>query len=178
MNILALDAATTTGFAHSNGKHGIWNLGPATIRLRTFKELIDKAIQEWGCDCIAYEQASYGAGGRKGEGGVQWQTIVFHNQLRGIIELVSQERMIKCQAFHPSTIKAFATGNGRAKKEQMIAACITHYKFKPIDDNEADAVFILELAKRPDCWPKPKEKQVKPRLFRNSKAVNKPKKLF
>jgi hypothetical protein len=40
------------------------------------------------------------------------------------------------------TIKKHATGNGAASKDMMIAAAIAA-GFKPVDDNEADAIHLL-----------------------------------
>lgn len=43
------------------------------------------------------------------------------------------------------TVKKFATDNGAAKKDQMIAAMVKK-GFKPKDDNQADALAILLYA--------------------------------
>lgn len=50
--------------------------------------------------------------------------------------------------YAPTTIKKFATGDGRASKEQMQRAYRTQFKSNPIDDNEADARFVLEMARQ------------------------------
>lgn len=47
---------------------------------------------------------------------------------------------------HTSTLKKFATGNGGASKEAMIAAARVVLGREPVDDNEADAVHILRWA--------------------------------
>lgn len=163
MKILALDPATNTGYAHTNGQIGTWKLGSEQFRLLDLRRNLLQAIQTWGCDMIAFEDASYGAGGRKGEGGVQWKTVVFHNELRGVIKLVAAELKIEWKAFHPSTVKLFATGSGIAKKAQMIAAAFRHYGLK-LSQDEADAKFILELAMKPTCWPEPKKPKAKRRI--------------
>lgn len=52
-------------------------------------------------------------------------------------------------SFVPSSVKKFATGNGRADKKEMIAAAIAHLETKPdeFDDNQADALFIGLMAR-------------------------------
>lgn len=162
MKILGLDPATVTGFAWSDGatrKHGVWNLGQHRTQGQRLSLLASYVRSMGPLDMIAIEAASYGAGGRLGEGGAQWTTICWHNKLRGVIEMVAAELGARVESFHPSTIKAFATGSGRAKKPQMMRACQTHFGIVPVDDNEADAIFICELAKRPDCWPEPKSRK-------------------
>lgn len=45
----------------------------------------------------------------------------------------------------PGVLKKFVTGNGRAKKKDMIAA-VCEWGFNPQDDNEADALALLTYA--------------------------------
>lgn len=172
MKILAIDPAARCGFAHSNGKHGVWDLiktfdrcpGDRLIRFERFLEV---AISEWGCDLLAAEDASFGSNNR--------HTAATHNELRGVIHMVAARREIDVKLFGPSTIKAFATDNGRAKKHHMIAALKRLIGIAVVSDDEADALWILELAKRPDCWTptkqqkraaKKREKKLQPTLFR------------
>lgn len=145
MNILALDPALHCGFAHSAGHSGVWNLadigtGHAGLRLIRFRELLHQAHQAWGFDALAYEDASFGSPNPN----VQ----AMHNELRGVIKLVAAEVGGKeLISFVPSTLKKFATGDGRAKKPQMIAAWNRHFPTRPVtDDNEADALWVLQLA--------------------------------
>ena len=44
-------------------------------------------------------------------------------------------------------MKKFATGKGNADKGQMIEACQEKLNIQTNDDNEADALWILEWAK-------------------------------
>jgi Holliday junction resolvasome RuvABC endonuclease subunit len=157
-SILALDPANLTGWACSNGTSGTWDLNRHGNRLVALKGFIAAMVAGVGhIDLIAFEESSFGS--------VNPNTAAMHNELRGIIKLCAAERGIECKGFHPTSIKAFATGSGRAKKPQMIAACKRLLGKVPRDDNEADALFILELAKRPDCWPAEKPKTAKKRGF-------------
>ena len=52
---------------------------------------------------------------------------------------------IETMPVHTATLKKFATGNGRASKEDMVKAAIQR-GWNPVDDNEADAILLLEYA--------------------------------
>lgn len=171
LKLLALDPATKTGWAHSNGNSGTWNLGPAEdgqgrrlIRLRAH---IHGVHRMFGIDKIYSEAASFGS--------INPNTQAFHNELRGVIRMVAEEIGASFHEHHPTTIKAFATGNGRADKEQMMAACWKLLGVNPIDDNHADALWILDMAKRGYVPPPSEAKKRKalkkfykkqPKLFR------------
>lgn len=177
MNILALDPAENTGWAHSNGEFGVFRLrlqgsplGDQHARLERF---LEAAISDFGCDAIATENAGFGSPNPE----VQAR----HNERLGVIRLVAARHGIKVQTFQPSTIKSFATGDGHAKKPAMVAACKRLLKVAVTSDDEADAVWILELMKRPDCWPKPAEKKRKGKRGASSTSkvgTMKEKKLF
>jgi Holliday junction resolvasome RuvABC endonuclease subunit len=162
--ILAIDPARLTGYAHSNGARGTWDIGVTDARLAAFKDLLRDAAQRWGCDLIAYEDASFGSPNPN----VQ----ALHNELRGVIKLFALEVEAETISYHPTTIKKFATGSGRAKKTQMRWACQTLLGFIPHDDNEADAAFILAMARLGYLPPKQAARQIvknfkhrHPRLF-------------
>ena len=126
MKTLALDPATRTGFCYGSAAppagvtFGVWDLGPAERRLLSLRQKIYAVHRQFGIERIAYELSSLGAGGRKGEGGPQWQTIVFHIELRTIIKAVAQEIGAELQGVHIGSIKAFATGSGKADKRPII----------------------------------------------------------
>lgn len=170
MNIFALDPAASTGFAHSDGTHGAYLLtSPFDTRpgdrLVRFWMWLDRFLEQHLTELIAAEDASFGSPNPS----IQ----AMHNELRAIVFMVAAERGIDVKMFHPSTIKLFATGNGRAKKPDMIRACREKLGIISDSDDEVDACWILELAKRPDCWPKPqptkaavrKMRKKEPRLF-------------
>jgi Holliday junction resolvasome RuvABC endonuclease subunit len=144
MSILAIDPARKCGYACSSGQYGTWDLGDPAERLVTFRRLLLDMVKQHGVSRIAYEDASYGGGKSK----VQFHTMAMHNELRGMIKLVAAEVGAELISYVPTTIKKFATGNGRSKKPQMMAACKTILGIVPRDDNEADALWILEMAKQ------------------------------
>lgn len=156
MNILGIDPANRLGAAHSDGYRDVIELARGGDvhpgqRLIRFSNWLEETLDAHKTELIAAEDASFGSHNPA----IQ----AMHNQLLGVLLLVAAEYGIEVKLFFPGTIKAFATGNGRADKSQMVWACKTHFGIEPRDDNEADAIFILELAKRPDCWPQPKVKK-------------------
>jgi Holliday junction resolvasome RuvABC endonuclease subunit len=56
-----------------------------------------------------------------------------------------EENDIPYTAVPVGTIKKFATGNGNASKEAMIEACAKKLKIVCVDDNQADATWILHF---------------------------------
>ena len=157
MKVLAIDPANKSGWAHTCGRSGVWLLTDRMdehpgARLVRFEKRLLATLDELGADLIAAEDASFGSPNPA----VQ----AMHNEMRGVIHLIGARLSIDVKLFAPCTIKAFATGNGHAKKPQMIAACQRILGVVPADDNEADAIWIRELALRPDCWAVTKPKKV------------------
>jgi len=154
--ILALDPANRTGWAYVGAGglrlYGAWNIAKPGdshpgARLRRFSEGLAEFLQKFPADVIACEDAHFGT--------VNHETAAMHAELRGLIKLAAVTVGAEYVAYKPSTIKKFATGYGRAKKPQMIRAAKTVLGVDTDDDNIADALFILELARRPvaDRWP-------------------------
>lgn len=157
--ILALDPANCTGFAHSNGDRGVWNLVAAKgehqgDRLNRLADYIRGAYDSLGFDLIAFEDASFGSPNPN----VQ----AMHNELAGIIKAVAAQCDVDARGVKPSQIKSFATGNGRAKKHEMIRAAKVKLGIDTTNDNVADALWILAFAEAgfPQLATKPK---VRPR---------------
>ena len=147
--ILALDPASNTGWAHSNGTYGVWRLRDHNVaaldREHVYLERhLENAIASMGCDMIATENAGFGSPNPE----VQAR----HNERLGVIRLVAARHRIELQTFKPNTIKIFATGDGNADKREMIDACHRLLQVQVTTNDEADAVWILHLAMRPDCW--------------------------
>jgi len=140
MNILALDLATKTGWAHSDGSSGVQDFKPRRgdspgMRWVEFQAWLRRILDACPTDVIAYEQAHHRGGAA---------THVAHS-LIGIVEKVAAERNIELTNRHTATIKKYATGNGRASKEDMMEAGRNSFGIDFIDDNECDAVWLLEL---------------------------------
>lgn len=66
------------------------------------------------------------------------------SELRGILfEVCDALDLPQPEFVNVSTLKKWATGNGRADKAMMIQACIDHYHYTPPDDNAADACHLF-----------------------------------
>lgn len=65
------------------------------------------------------------------------------------LQAFAAERRIEIRAVHSGTLKKSATGSGVASKPEMIAAAKTAYPGHEVaDDNQADALMLLSLAKK------------------------------
>lgn len=164
--ILALDPATRCGWAlHCPGsamQHGVWNLGAHRTEPQKLLRLVEHVRPLLPVDLIAMEHASFGGVGGKGRQTIQWAQIVWQSKLCGVVEMLAAEFDCEVVLLSPTTIKSFMCGSGRAKKDQVRRAVKRLLDVDTVDDNDSDAVAILELAKRPDCWP------VKERVRRKS----------
>jgi Holliday junction resolvasome RuvABC endonuclease subunit len=145
MNILALDCSTKTGWALlRNGtiysgvqdfskKRGDSN-GMMFLRFSGWlKEL--GSLTEGKINVVVYEQAHL-------RGGSAAEVCV---TLTGLAQRFAASIEAETMAPHTATIKKFATGNGRAGKEEMMAWFRRETGRDPVDDNEADAYAILRF---------------------------------
>ena len=145
MKILALDPATLTGWAHSDGASGTWDLsvlrdesaGMRLIRLRSKLHDIKESV---GVDLLVFEAARNAAPKMQG-------ALVVQAELQGAIKLWCEDLGVNYRGYSPSEIKKHATGKGNASKQDMADAS----KSKPWaksgqDDNEVDALWLLDLA--------------------------------
>ena len=140
--VLSLDIATHTGY-HSVHGSGTWDFTESMRRNvnkqhKAFRETVMNYIVEHGIRHIVAEDVSAGtsAGGFK--------SSVKLAEFRGILlEICDTLDLPEPTFINPSTVKKWATGNGRADKKMMIDFCISRWGINPIDDNEADATHIF-----------------------------------
>ena len=142
VKILAIDPASMLGWALSNTEYGTWDLrtrkdesiGMKLIRLKA--KLVEvHTITKF--TLLVYERA---AGMHKG-------AIIHQAKLIGVMEQWCEEMQIDYRAFSATEIKKFATGKGNAGKPKMIQAAQERLGYTGNDDNEADSLWILNLAK-------------------------------
>jgi Holliday junction resolvasome RuvABC endonuclease subunit len=143
MKILGIDAASKTGYAIYNSKKkkiitsGIIDLtkkrGESSgILFLKFRIWLTSILNKNKISFVIYEQ-SHHRGGASTEIGVN---------LTGRIQEICAERKIEYTTVHTATLKKFATGNGRAEKDDMKKEAEKFINRKVIDDNEADAIHI------------------------------------
>ena len=67
-------------------------------------------------------------------------------ELGGVLRLALIKRRYPFIVITPGTLKKFATGNGNAGKDQMLSTAIRRLGYEGHDHNEADALWLLEMA--------------------------------
>jgi Holliday junction resolvasome RuvABC endonuclease subunit len=142
MKILALDPATNTGFAHSGGISGTWDLSPRrdesrSMRLIRFKGKLNEVLAAEGIDLVVFEAARHAASNG---------ALVVQAEIQGVLKLWCEEREIPYQGYGSTEVKKHATGKGKAKKAAMVEAAKKRWPGFNGDDNEADAKWILDMA--------------------------------
>lgn len=138
--ILAIDPASMLGWAINNMEYGTWDLrtrkdesiGMKLIRLEAKLNEIYNLKKP---TVIAYERAA----------GMHKQSIIHQAKLIGLIEQWCEKIGVQYRAFSATEIKKFATGKGNAGKPMMIKAAQEKLGYTGNDDNEADALWILNL---------------------------------
>lgn len=137
--ILALDIATTTGYYSLHGS-GTWNFSEKLARNKgkqhkAFRDTLIDCITTHGIRKIVAEDVSVNK---------HFTDIKKLSEFRGILLEVCDELCLPEPEFvNVSALKKFATGNGRATKPEMMAACVNHYRFRPATHDEADAFLLF-----------------------------------
>ncbi len=145
MNILALDPATHCGWAHTCGASGDWDLSvrrdeSGGMRLIRLNSKLKEIHESFGISLLVYEAARHAMPKMQG-------ALVVQSELQGCIKLFCETNGVEYRGYSPSEIKKFATGKGNANKKLMVQAA--HERFGNVSsDNEADALWLLELAKK------------------------------
>lgn len=143
--ILALDLATHCGFAFES----------AGVRESGVADFSPRKNERYGYRFIRFNVWLYRWYERNVDLVVYEKPIPFHSgqaasQLAygfsSRVEEFCARYDLRCECVQPNVLKKFATGNGAAKKENMIRFA---QALKPgvTDDNEADALWLLEYAK-------------------------------
>lgn len=144
MNLLALDLGTKTGWATlcENIRHSgvqVFDLkrgeSPGMRFLRFHRWLIDFPMRP---ELVIYEEAHHRGGAA---------TAVAYGFQSHLFSWCAQAG-IEHQGLHSATLKKFATGSGKAGKNDMVAALSRKFGTPlNMDDNEADASWLLEWAR-------------------------------
>lgn len=143
INILAIDQASNCGWAITSGLYGVWDfntrkdesLGMKWLRFRAKLEEVCKLEK---ISIIAYERPA----------GQHANSVIHSAKMVGILEAFCEENDIDYRSYSASEVKKHATGKGNAGKPAMIAAAQEKLGYEGKDDNEADALWILDLTKK------------------------------
>lgn len=142
IKILAIDPASTLGWALSNTEYGLWDLKTRRdesmgMKLLRLKAKLDEIHELEKIDMLAYERPA----------GRHTVAVIHHAKLVGKIEEWCEDNGVQYKGYSATEIKKFATGKGNANKEKMIAAAQTKLGYRGEDDNEADALWLLNLCR-------------------------------
>ena len=143
MKILALDIATKTGWA-TDSASGVWDFNLKKgfsdgMKLIKIRALVKEVIEAENIKLIVWERAA----------GKFKSAIITESELIGAVKLLCEENNIEYCAYSATEIKKHFTGNGKANKQLMVETAIAKYpNIKIVDDNHADALALLELAKK------------------------------
>jgi hypothetical protein len=182
-NILALDLGTHTGFAlrRRDGTivHGTENFTPRANwspgqRWLRFRSWLVSTIVQAQIHVIAYEQVIQGgwAGNREHAGHKSGAAGDAYGGFKALLEMAAASHNIVLYPVHVATVKKHWTGDGRAKKPDMIAEA-RRRGFRPDSDNAADALAILDwaVARETGTWkPAPKRPKAKKTSTRGRQA--------
>lgn len=152
MRLLALDLGTKTGWAFYDDlttEHGVQDFSlqrgeSVGMRFVKFRSWLTKMILSLRPDVILYEQAHM-------RGGAATDVLVgFTTRVQEVSEEINQRygSKIGYTGVHSATIKKSITGSGRAEKKDMIEAASRIIRGPIKDDNEADAICLLEYGKK------------------------------
>lgn len=165
--VLALDPATKTGWAHTDGTSGSWALaarsgdheGQSHLRLAN---LVAGLIKTKGCGLLAFESSPFMGTDRTAA------TLSKGSEFRGVLLLVAARLEVPVLTVNPMTLKAWATGSGRAKKEQMRQAYRRFWNIDVPDPDECDALWVWRYAEHyldrgaPNLTPRKKPRARRP----------------
>lgn len=143
--ILALDLGTTTGWALqtqygeivSGSKSFKPHMRSSGYRFNLFLKWLNETKTEHGpIIAVHFEQVRRHAGTKAAH---------IYGAFWGLLDAWCDSHLIPCHGTDVGTIKKHATGSGRADKAAMIEAARAK-GFKPVDDNQADSLALLDYA--------------------------------
>ena len=69
-------------------------------------------------------------------------------ELGGVVRLALSDRGVPVVEVSPSSLKKLATGKGNASKDAVLAEAMRRLGYQGSDNNEADALWLLEMARQ------------------------------
>lgn len=137
-NVLALDIATHCGYFSAHGG-GTWDFTESKRRNDNkqhgaFRETLMEFITTHDIRRIVAEDVAVN------QHFIDTRKL---SEFRGILLEICDTLNLPEPCFvNPSTLKKWATGDGRADKVKMMEFCRSRWKTDPADDNEADATHL------------------------------------
>ena len=146
MNVLALDLSLTrTGYALS-GDHGA-DLSRGVLippksasrgmgRLAWIRDAVLSLAVGNGADVVVLEGYAYARANQAHQLG----------ELGGVVRLALADHGFAVVDVPPAVLKRLATGKGNASKDEVLAEAIRRLGYQGSDHNEADALWLRQLA--------------------------------
>lgn len=140
--VFCLDLASRVGWAFGPPvDSGVERfLRPAT-RWVEFSDWLAERLDTLAPDRVVYEAGLMGRGKRIDSNATR---VAFGMSTR--VEEQAARRGIRCESVHNATLKLWATGSGKASKEEMLAAAVRVWGERLVDFDEGDARCLLALA--------------------------------
>lgn len=113
----------------------------------SFENVLCDLLDRYRPRAVAYEAAIAAHKGGKNGRGEGIEAVRRLVGMSSIVDLRCADQGIPAFEIHNGTVKKQFTGNGRAEKPDMVAACILR-GWAPDDANAADAAAVLECAVR------------------------------
>jgi Holliday junction resolvasome RuvABC endonuclease subunit len=140
--ILALDVATHCGFAITRDVYGVWDLTPKRdesmgMRLIRFRSKMNDILKSENINLVVFERP----------GGRHVGAVIVQSELQGQVKVICEDHKLEYRGYSSQEIKKYATGKGNCGKPAMINAARVKLGYMGDNDNEADALWLLELAK-------------------------------
>lgn len=110
--------------------------------IHSFYDQLITLARKYDIAQVGYEKVAFFA--RKG--GIQ--AAHAYGGYEAVLWLVSVQYGWSLDEIAVGTIKKLATGSGRAEKEDVEVASFTRWAYVPGDDNESDALWVAEYARR------------------------------
>lgn len=153
--IVSLDLATTTGWAiyvdglQASGFRRLVPAGSGPVeRLEAARRWLPEGLREiaWGRGDLVYEapMAHGGQSSRRSQDAIR---SALHLEAALLLSATSLGvPSSRIYTYHLATMKKAATGSGKAKKPEVVAAMAARWGLPALkDDNEADALSALHL---------------------------------
>lgn len=145
MNILSIDCGTKTGWASlvdGRIESGVQDFSlkrgeSKGIRFLRFNTWLVGMLELVRPHVVVYEMAHF-------RGGSATEILV---GMTTRIEQFCEEKGIEYSSVHSGTLKRFATGSGKASKEDMMMVATQKFGRIVESDDEADALLILAWAR-------------------------------
>ena len=108
------------------------------MRLIRFRSKLAEIVRLENINLVAFERTA----------GQHKSSIIVQAEMHGVLKTFLIDHNVEFRAFSASEIKKHATGKGNSGKPLMIKAAQEKLSYDGNDDNEADALWILDITKK------------------------------